>query len=309
MKDWIEKALNVRYVKLHFELKILEDTIMPKNKVSALRGGMGEMLLRANCIKDRRCKTCDFVKECIVRRTMYSQFEKKPKFVTTGDSIGYVIECEDYREEFGAGSILKFNMIIFGKTIVYLNQIMQAFFMLGMEGIGKNHSKFTVSKVTNTRRKILMENGNIFKPMYEVSLISDYVSSRMENRKISRRMLMHTPAAIKYNGVVLDEFNAEAIFAAIERRLFMLDCFEEIETEKIDISEYVPKIIGQEVSHVSVRRYSSTHNEGIYLTGIRGIVDFDEIWEEAYKLLLAGELIHIGKNTSFGFGRYTMVER
>ena len=25
-------------------------------------------------------------------------------------------------------------------------------------------------------------------------------------------------------------------------------------------------------------------------------------------LLVAGELVHIGKNTSFGFGRYTLVE-
>ena len=70
--EWIKDALNIRYVKLHFEIKFLEDTIMPKNKTSALRGGMGEMLLQANCIMDRDCEHCDFDNECIVRRIMYS---------------------------------------------------------------------------------------------------------------------------------------------------------------------------------------------------------------------------------------------
>ena len=90
----LEKALQVRYVKLHFGLRITEDTRLPMNKVSAIRGGIGEMLLRANCIRDRQCGSCDFESECIVRRTLYSRFDEKPDFVTSGDSVGYVLECE-----------------------------------------------------------------------------------------------------------------------------------------------------------------------------------------------------------------------
>lgn len=51
---------------------------------SAIRGGMGEMLLRANCIRDRVCESCDFEAECIVRRTMYSKFTLRPNYVTNG---------------------------------------------------------------------------------------------------------------------------------------------------------------------------------------------------------------------------------
>lgn len=53
-------VLQVRYVKLHFKIMFLDDGTLPVNKVSALRGGMGEMLLRANCIRDRQCSVCDF---------------------------------------------------------------------------------------------------------------------------------------------------------------------------------------------------------------------------------------------------------
>ncbi|MCI9148388.1 MAG: hypothetical protein HFG73_09010, partial [Hungatella sp.] len=77
------------------------------NKVLALRSGIGEMLLRANCIRNRKCGVCDFEKECIVRRTMYFLFEKdkKPVFITTGESVGYMLECENYQEEFYGGEV------------------------------------------------------------------------------------------------------------------------------------------------------------------------------------------------------------
>ena len=72
MEQQLEEALKIRYIKLHFTVSMLEDTELPIEKVSALRGGMGEMLLRANCVRDRECGKCDFESECIVRRTMYS---------------------------------------------------------------------------------------------------------------------------------------------------------------------------------------------------------------------------------------------
>ena len=39
-----------------------------------------------------------------------------------------------------------------------------------------------------------------------------------------------------------------------------------------------------------------------------GYLDFEEIEPDLRRLLYAGEILHIGKNTRFGFGRYTMVE-
>lgn len=104
----MEKALQVRYVKLHFGLRMTEDTRHPMNKVSAIRGGIGEMLLRSNCIRDRQCDRCDFESECMVRRTLYSGFDRKPDYVTSGDSVGYVLECENYEEDFCKGSVLEF---------------------------------------------------------------------------------------------------------------------------------------------------------------------------------------------------------
>ena len=160
LNQQLGKIMQIRYIKLHFTVVLLTDAILPVDKVSALRGGMGEMLLRANCVRDRTCKSCDFESECIVRRTMYSKYEIVPRFVTTDDSVGYILECENYDEEFRKGDFLRFQLILFGRTIVYFNQYIQAFYALGMEGIGKNHIRYRIWSVTNTQNEPLLSSNS-----------------------------------------------------------------------------------------------------------------------------------------------------
>ena len=54
LNQQLSDILQIRYIKLHFTIVLLTDTILPVDKVSALRGGMGEMLLRANCDLESR---------------------------------------------------------------------------------------------------------------------------------------------------------------------------------------------------------------------------------------------------------------
>lgn len=219
MDDQLLNALQIRYIKLHFSISFTEDAILPVHKVSAIRGGMGEMLLRANCIRDCVCESCDFETECIVRRTMYSKFSLKPNYVTNGESIGYVLECENYQTFFPEGETLSFNLILFGNTIVYFNQYLQAFYMLGRYGIGAGHAKF----------------------------------------------------------------------------IYMLDCFEGINNNFYHNYQVpIPEMSNQKAKHVKVCRYSFRQGH-MSLHGITGFIQLKELYPETIPVLLAGELIHIGK--------------
>lgn len=314
MEQQLENALRIRYIKLHFTVTMLEDTELPADKVSALRGGMGEMLLRANCVRDRDCGHCDFEKECIVRRTMYSKYDIIPQFVKTSDSIGYILECENYDQEFGAGDLLQFNLILFGKTIVYFNQYMQAFFALGNEGIGKEYARYQIVSVTNTQNQPLLVNDAVYMHNYQVQTIDEYVNyriSRIRRPDGQKSLVFHTPVTLKYQGEFLGDYNIEAIWNAALRRIYMMECFEGMEHTVYDIGELrdftLPRIVEQEKHYGGVRRYSSTQDRKMVLSGIKGYVRLDMIPDQMLPLLLAGELIHIGKNTSFGFGRYSVV--
>lgn len=312
--EWEDKCIyDTRFIKLFFTLTITEDCMLPVNKASALRGGMGEMLLRANCIRDRQCEFCDFFEECIVQRTMYSKFKNKPESLNVGDSVGYVIECENYDEEFEAGSELRFNLILFGKTIVYFNQYMQAFFALGQSGLGKNKAHFIITSVKNTGGKDILHGSNIYMEYYKPKILRDYVKSRLkefENGTAQNRMIFYTPVTIKHAGEFIKSFSVDAVMNALKRRLYILAAFEDADATENEAyyreeTEW-PSMLEQTSRPMSVRRYSSRKDEGMYLNGIKGEIKFDGMDEDILALALAGEITHIGKNTSFGFGKYVI---
>ena len=74
----------------------------------------------------------------------------------------------------------------------------------------------------------------------------------------------------------------------------------------MEIEEELPEIVKQEVTFESVPRFSSTQGKKMSLKGIGGNVIFDYLPEKLLIALLAGEKMHIGKNTSFGFGKYVV---
>jgi len=300
------KRLDVRYTKLQIVLKMEEDTVLPVNKVSALRGGMGEMMLRQNCISDRECEKCGFESECLVRRTIYSKYEIQPPFATGKDSIGYVLECENYDTEFPEGSELSFYLILFGKSIVYLNIFLMAFYALGQSGLGKERSHFTVDRIINEWMQPVLSGMNVYKENYRVSLLSDYIKYRMNDLKRTDEcnIVFESATSIKSDGKPLRQFSCEPVLKALWRRIYMLDCFEGIETEKIEIEEDdIPMMLYQQAKAVGVRRYSSTSGKKMELEGIKGNMILRNVKEPILMLMIAGEIMHVGKYTSFGFGR------
>jgi hypothetical protein len=310
--ETMAKAMQIRYVKLHFELEMLEDGRLPKNKASMMRGGMGRMLLMMNCVRDENCGACDFEEECLVRRIMYAPMKIRPSFMTQNDSEGYVIECEDREEEFAAGDVLEFQLVLFGNCIVYFNQFVQAFHALGMAGIGKERLRYRISRVTNTNRELLLEDGLFHKNRYRIRRVEEYVRYRIRAFEDNEEALIvfHTPLSLKYNGSFLNTFDSSALLAAAWRRLFIMNCYEGFregeDYHRPDFEGHIPSKVDERVFREGQPRYSGTHDEKMLLRGIRGSCRLSDVDRTAMALLLAGELLHIGKNTSFGFGRYTV---
>ena len=118
-------------------------------------------------------------------------------------------------------------------------------------------------------------------------------------------LLFLTPLSMKYRKEYMEQFYAEALVKGAARRVQMLDYYVGMETELPEFTEY-PRIRQQTVSPKSMKRYSGTQDSHMTLRGIIGKVSFDSMPEECLDYLIAGELIHIGRNTSFGFGKYIL---
>ena len=307
----VKNAFSIRYIKLHFVTKIIDNGAVPVYKESAMRGGMGEMLLRTNCVRDRECEACDFESECIVRHTLYSKMEIQPPFMTSGDSVGYVIECADHRDKLIEGDNLEFNLILLGKTICLFSQFLNALYALGMAGLGKDKVRYSIMSIITSSGDSILNGNDVLMENFKIHTVSDYIGFRKQqilDKKDEVTIKFLTPTTIKYRDSQIAEFKIEALLEACCRRIYMLDCFEGIHSDIHEL-EYTnslihPTITYEEHKRVKVRRYSNHQKGAMYLRGIEGTLKLKGVTEECLDILIACELLHVGKNTSFGFGSY-----
>lgn len=312
-REELLEALKIRYTDLEVTLLFPESVSVPRYKVSALRGGMGQVLLGQHCVRDENCEACDFAAECLIQRTLYSQYEIQPPFARKGNSIGYVIECGDSREQIPAGGTMTFHLLLFGKTIVHAYEFLQAFYWLGKKGLGKDAARYEILNVSGGRGKSLIRNGAFCIQNLEIDRVSNYVLKREQQllRKEGKSFIIRflTPVTLKYRGAFIREFTKEAVLESVMRRIYSFNCFEGRKMESAGLEEETFTITKQDCRPRKEKRYSTRTGQPMYLRGSGGEIHCEEISEIALLALLAGEKTHIGKNTSFGFGKYVIEEQ
>lgn len=302
-----EKKFQIRFSVLNFTLLMLEDVVLPERKEIVLRGGIGDMLLQQYCIRDGECEACSFTSACIVQNFMYAKYKKKPDFVTTGESMGYVLSARGKKTYYKRGERIKFSLTLFGDVIAYLNPVVQTVHLLGQCGLGEKRACYQIEEIRNRRGEAILENGSIYYKNYLIEILADYIEERKREIEKPHRILFHSPLTVKYKGEFISEFDIRAIINSVTRRLYMLECFEGNEVEEEKFYENLPVILEQDVRLCEMHKYSSRTKQHMPLKGIVGEIKLDHLEGELLDYLLGGEITHIGKNTRFGFGKYEVL--
>ncbi len=304
---------NIPYSTLTFCLRFHKPVKLPEQKVSALRGGLGEMLLRQHCVADRKCEACKFQESCIVWNVFYTPMRLKPDYMTGKESLGYLIECDNEETDMDENHGFAFRLKLFGRNIPLFSQYLNAFRQLGKVGLGKEHARFEIAAIVLEDDEMLMDETGIYMDRFRIRTVGDYVDSRLQEikaqadaeEKAETGYVLHfmRPLALRKDRVDLRHFDADAIWRAVHRKIQMMSYFSESPIEPEKPSAW-PQILEARMEKSSVKRYSNTHKHGMELKGIRGAVLMESMNEESLSELLAGELFHIGRNSSFDFGRY-----
>ncbi len=266
------------------------------------------MLRLLNCVSNLNCEACSFRNECIEQRIKFSKMIIPSRYAQGDPSVGYIIECEDDSTRVKAGYLMRFNIILFGYTIVYFNQILNAIYALGQSGLGKEEAKFNIVSITNSDKEPLLYGNDDLRRNVKVNLVSEYIKDRrsqIENEPLNNIIRFRTPTCIKVRGDKQNDFDVSAFFKSLQRRIYNLDCFEGIESHVIenDMAD-LPSIKEKKLSIDSKGHYSKRIESGYTLNGITGSVKLSSIPDPLMDLLLAGELLHVGNSISYGFGGY-----
>ncbi len=199
----------------------------------------------------------------------------------------------------------KLGLSLVGKAIQYFPHFVLAVEAVGRSGLGPRRGRFKILQITNhfTGQR-LYEDGKLLPPSLEANWTAQKTSSI--------RLNLLTPLSLRYQGAFVspEQFSFHVLIRNLLRRVSALSFFhagEELDLPFKELIEKAETVQTEEkrLETFSIRRYSARKKQEMPLKGILGEVRFRGPELEAFTPLLhLGELIHVGKNTSFGFGGY-----
>jgi len=302
--------LEIPYKIINITCEPIDEIHLPSFKGSSFRGVIGRSLRQTLCIlrSYKDCRQCPIYKNCYyayIFETIPDPNKKLPFNLHKYPSIPHPFVIEpplDKKKIFNAGETFSLKIVLIGKAVSYEPHFILAVELAGEHGIGKENKKFIIKDTTST---------DILKLKVIFPLTSE-VLSHQEASKVTINIL--TPLRLIHEKKLVRKLEFHHIVRSLLRRLTILYFYHvserlpEIPVKSlIDLAEKV-KVADNNLKWYDWERFSYRQNKRMKLGGLIGKITFEGPIEPFYPLLKAGEILHCGKNTSFGLGKYVIVD-
>ncbi len=103
-------------------------------------------------------------------------------------------------KNFGVVKSLIFICSYMEKTIAYFSQVLQAFYMLGQYGLGKEYARYEIVKVENEKGENVVDKNNVYLSKLGISTVREYVKMCRQQMLGRKLCTMHfiTLMTLKY---------------------------------------------------------------------------------------------------------------
>lgn len=301
-----------------FHLMPLESLILPSYKGSTLRGGFGYAFRRVVCaIKDKECTDCLLKEKCVYSYVFETPPPSDTKIMRKYKSAPHPFVIEppsEKRRGYKPGDDLKFGLILIGRSIDYLPYFIYTFDELGKLGIGKGKARYELKEVSCDGKTIYDSRSKTLKSFSPVSLsltiptLAKGGKGGFHGSQLTLDFL--TPARILYNGHLTLDLEFHILIRNLLRRLSLLYYFHcNGDPSDWDFKEIIEKAKEIKVSEQNIRwydweRYSTRQDTRMKMGGFVGSISFEGNIEPFMQLIKAGEILHVGKGTALGLGKY-----
>ena len=317
----IEKAKEFKFAKFRFYLQPLEKIYLPRYKGSALRGGFGNIFKKTVCMNSVwECNKCLLQEKCvysyIFETPLPQNLLEKSKFKLKRPPHPYVLEPPiSSKIEYNHDDELAFNLILIGRGIEYLPYFVFVFEELGKKGLGKGRGKYELVRVDNEEGEKIYESGKL-SDNFQVKSFQDIINEcDIPESKNYQQVKINflTPVRIILGGELTTKLDFNIFITNLLRRISWLSIVHDDEELEFDYKRFIAntdgiKTITRNVEWYEWERYSSRQDTRMKLGGFVGNITFEGDLKEFLPFIKLGEYIHIGKQTSFGLGKYEIVE-
>lgn len=294
---------SIDYHSLDFHL-VFEKALRFKNLPTFyFRSILGKELHRITCLfRNKPCSSCPLRFQCAYS-VIFESPVKEENEVLKGRN--YASHPFILFTDAGTGQDiqdLRLNLVLIGESTKYLPYLFLAIKSGGEKGIFKSRVRYEI-KNFSINNYIGLNGDKILIPpkRNDWSFESD---GEMKHGKFFIEFL--SPFRYKKQGKYVDQVTLDDILLAIYRRLEILNAlyvrgnqFGELTVGKYEIESVNDKTDWQDFVHYSARQKTTMR-----LGGITGIMALEGTFDSSVlSLLKAGEIFHIGKNTSLGLGK------
>ena len=317
--------------KFNFEIKTENDVVLPDYKGSTFRGVFGHIFKDVMCISHSgECGECNFDKVCMFKKIFDSPPPSDSQKLRNYSAVPhpYVIEPPlDQKNFYKKNDIIKFSLILIGQAISLFPYFAYSFGLAGKKGIGRQKKgKFIITKIINEKDKEVLYyyKNDELKSLNNYYSINDFISENNtgsnfytdadKDERFSVNLKFITPTRIMFNEKLVSELEFHIYVRNALRRIANLNffhCINDVGGLELDFNYYIEKSLDisskKSLKWYSLDRYSNRQKTHMKLSGFTGDILFENVLYEYLWIIKLGELIHIGKNTTFGHGKYSVV--
>jgi len=311
--------MKIEYGVFRFTIVPSEPLILPLFKGSTLRGGFGHAFKRVVCIlRNRECGECLLKERCV-----YSYiFETPPPSDTRimrkyrSAPHPFIIQPPpEKKREYKPDDTISFDLILIGRALDYLPYFIYAFSELGNIGIGRAKGRYELRKVEAEGAGIIYSSDTKTICNFNTSVLNlDPSMSNPESYNPGFMTLNFlTPTRIVYNGHLTIDLEFHILIRNLIRRLSLLYYFHcGGDSSEWDFKGIINKAEGVKVMKRDLRwydweRYSARQDTRMKMGGFVGKITFKGDIGPFMSILRAGEVLHVGKGTAFGLGRFEII--
>jgi hypothetical protein len=306
----------ITYNELTLTIEAVETLYLPYYKGSTFRGGFGNTFRRVVCaLKRQDCTDCMLKAKCIYAYVFetFPDGDAELMHMNRYSKIPHpfiIRPPEDKKKTYEPGETILFKLVLIGRATDYLPYFIYTFDELGKTGIGKGRGKYNLVNVHNDKGIIYNSDEKVIRAFDSKKIDIQEEFDFKYNDKMSLTLNFITPVRILYRRRLTVDLAFHMLIRNLLRRVVLLYYFH---CEK-RIPQHNHKGMIEEAEKISIvnnslrwwdwERYSSRQNTKMKMGGLIGEVTYTGNIQLFMPFLRAGEILHVGKGTSFGLGCY-----
>ena len=300
---WYKKTMGIIFAEYEVRIIFKDALKCPTFFGSTIRGGFGYIFRKSVCITGQKtCENCILLEKCPYAYIFETGILTERGIKNVPHPFVFNI-TQPARGKFSPGDEFSFGITLLGRGVEFFPYFLFALVLLGENGIGKERARFEIKEILKDGKVVF--DGKKLYPGWDTP---SQIRPVNINGKITLEFV--TPTKIIYRGKLVEVPSFHALVKSLNRRLRLLDTYHRLGYSGIS-SEFVKQAEKIEVmsyffEKVRKKRFSTRQKRTMEFHGFVGRVTYAGDLTPYIEILNAGEIVHVGKATAFGFGRFKL---